>query len=57
MYRSQQDVIEALEIAALGKVKCQYEVRELEDINQYVRRSFPHFPHPPSLSKSLVVFF
>lgn len=31
---SQQDAAEALEIAALGKVKCQYEVRKLEDINQ-----------------------
>ncbi|KAH6899161.1 mannitol-1-phosphate dehydrogenase M1PDH1 [Coprinopsis sp. MPI-PUGE-AT-0042] len=31
---NRQDVAEALEIAARGKVKCEYEVRELADINQ-----------------------
>ncbi|KAH6907034.1 mannitol-1-phosphate dehydrogenase M1PDH1 [Coprinopsis sp. MPI-PUGE-AT-0042] len=31
---NRQDVAEALEIAARGKVKCEYEVRELEDINK-----------------------
>lgn len=30
---NQQDITEALRLSALGKVKCQHEVRKLEDIN------------------------
>ncbi|KAF8957763.1 chaperonin 10-like protein [Flammula alnicola] len=33
---NQQDVTEALRIAALGKVKCQHEVKRLEDLNRIV---------------------
>ncbi|KAF9009701.1 mannitol-1-phosphate dehydrogenase M1PDH1 [Cyathus striatus] len=31
---NRQEAIEALEIAARGKVKCRYEIRELEDVNR-----------------------
>lgn len=31
---NRQDVAEAIRIAALGKVKCQHQVRKLEDINE-----------------------
>nr|BAV14014.1 mannitol-1-phosphate dehydrogenase [Pholiota microspora] len=34
---NQQDIAEALRIAVLGKVKCQYEVRKLEDINDVLK--------------------
>lgn len=34
--RSRQDAIEALRIAAQGKVKCQIEIRDLSELNQYV---------------------
>ena len=32
--RNRQDTIEALDIAAQGKVKCQYELKGLKDINK-----------------------
>ena len=34
-YRSRQDAIEALEIAARGKVTCHYAVRQLEELETY----------------------
>ncbi|KJA19698.1 hypothetical protein HYPSUDRAFT_44081 [Hypholoma sublateritium FD-334 SS-4] len=33
---NQQEAVEALRIAALGKVKCQHEVKKLEDVNSIV---------------------
>jgi D-arabinose 1-dehydrogenase-like Zn-dependent alcohol dehydrogenase len=32
--RNRQEVVEALQIAAQGKVKCQYEIKELDDLNR-----------------------
>ena len=34
---NRQDVIEALQLVARGKVKCQYEVRSLNEVNQWVK--------------------
>ena len=33
-FSNRQDVSETIQIAALGKVKCQHQVRKLEDINE-----------------------
>ena len=35
-YRSRQDAIEALALAALGKVHCHYALRRLEELETYV---------------------
>lgn len=39
MTRNRQDAVEALDIAAHGKVKCQYEIREFDQVNRYVARN------------------